>query len=107
MLLGRYGIALPTLALAGSLARKHTVHTSEGALPTHTPLFGFWLLLVVLCVGAMSFLPALALGPIAEHLISAGYRTQSIAPLFDTVFMSRAVDLELQSSTSPLHGVDL
>jgi K+-transporting ATPase ATPase A chain len=82
MLIGRYGIALPTLALAGSLARKKTVHTSEGALPTHTPLFGFWLLLVVLGVGAMSFLPALALGPIAEHLISGGYRAQSIAPHF-------------------------
>jgi K+-transporting ATPase ATPase A chain len=72
MLIGRYGVALPTLALAGSLARKETIHTSEGALPTHTLLFGFWLLLVVLGVGAMSFLPALALGPIAEHLISAG-----------------------------------
>jgi K+-transporting ATPase ATPase A chain len=72
MLAGRFGIALPILALAGSLARKRIVHVSEGALPTHTPLFALWLILVVLGVGAMSFFPALALGPIVEHLVPAG-----------------------------------
>jgi K+-transporting ATPase ATPase A chain len=72
MLAGRFGVALPILALAGSLARKRIVHVSEGALPTHTPLFALWLILVVLGVGAMSFLPALALGPIVEQLLPAG-----------------------------------
>ena len=72
MLIGRFWILLPTLALAGSLARKKTLHISEGTLPTHTPLFAVWLILVVLSVGAMSFLPVLALGPIAEHLFMKG-----------------------------------
>jgi K+-transporting ATPase ATPase A chain len=68
MLLGRFWIAVPTLALAGSLAAKKIVHVSEGALPTHTPLFAVWLMIVTISVGAMTFLPALALGPIVEHL---------------------------------------
>jgi K+-transporting ATPase ATPase A chain len=71
MLIGRFWIAVPTLALAGSLARKRILHVCDGALPTHTPVFALWLTLVVLGVGAMCFLPALALGPIAEHLMSA------------------------------------
>jgi K+-transporting ATPase ATPase A chain len=70
MLIGRFWIAVPTLALAGSLARKRILHVSDGAFPTHTPIFALWLILVVLGVGAMCFLPALALGPIAEHLMS-------------------------------------
>ena len=74
MLVGRFWILLPTLALAGSLARKNTLHISEGTLPTHTPLFALWLILVYLRVGAMSFLPALALGPIVEHLFYEGLR---------------------------------
>jgi K+-transporting ATPase ATPase A chain len=69
MLIGRFWIAIPTLALAGSLARKQAVHVSEGSLPTHTPLFAVWLVVVVLTVGAMTFLPALALGPIVEHVL--------------------------------------
>ena len=69
MLIGRYWLAVPTLALAGSLVRKKIVPAGEGTLPTHTPLFIFWLVAVVLIVGALNFLPALALGPIVEHLL--------------------------------------
>ncbi len=69
MLVGRFWTVIPTLALAGSLARKKTVHTGEGALPTHTPLFVLWLVVILLGVGALTFLPALALGPIVEHLL--------------------------------------
>ena len=69
MLISRYWLAVPTLALAGSLVRKKLVPASEGTLPTHTPLFIFWLIAVVLIVGALNFLPALALGPIVEHFL--------------------------------------
>jgi K+-transporting ATPase ATPase A chain len=69
MLISRYWLAVPTLALAGSLVRKKLVPASEGTLPTHTALFIFWLIAVVLIVGALNFLPALALGPIVEHFI--------------------------------------
>jgi K+-transporting ATPase ATPase A chain len=69
MLISRYWLAVPTLALAGSLVRKKLVPVSEGTLPTHTPLFIFWLIAVVLIVGALNFFPALALGPIVEHLM--------------------------------------
>jgi K+-transporting ATPase ATPase A chain len=69
MLISRYWLAVPTLALAGSLVRKNLVPVSEGTLPTHTPLFIFWLIAVVLIVGALNFLPALALGPIVEHFM--------------------------------------
>jgi K+-transporting ATPase ATPase A chain len=72
MLLGRFWIAIPTLALAGSFATKKVVHISEGALPTHTPLFAAWLMVVTLATSAMTFLPALALGPIVEHLLMVG-----------------------------------
>jgi K+-transporting ATPase ATPase A chain len=69
MLIGRYWLAVPTLALAGSLVRKKLVPASEGTLPTHTPLFIFWLIAVILIVGALNFFPALALGPIVEHFM--------------------------------------
>ena len=69
MLIGRYWLAVPTLALAGSLVRKKLIPAGEGTLPTHTPLFVFWLIAVVLIVGALNFIPALALGPIVEHLM--------------------------------------
>jgi K+-transporting ATPase ATPase A chain len=69
MLISRYWLAVPTLALAGSLVRKKLVPPSEGTLPTHTPLFIFWLIAVVLIVGALNFVPALALGPIVEHFM--------------------------------------
>lgn len=68
MLVGRFGVMLPVLAIAGSLARKNRTPPGPGTLPTHTPLFVFLLVSVVVVVGALSFLPALALGPVAEHL---------------------------------------
>jgi potassium-transporting ATPase potassium-binding subunit len=72
MLISRYWLAVPTLALAGALARKKFVPPGEGTLPTHTPLFIFWLIAVVLIVGALNFIPALALGPIVEHFLMVG-----------------------------------
>jgi K+-transporting ATPase ATPase A chain len=68
MLFGRFWLAVPTLALAGSLARKKRIPAGAGTLPTHTPLFVVFLICVVIIVGALTFLPALALGPIVEHL---------------------------------------
>ncbi len=69
MLLARYWLAIPTLAIAGSLGRKKRVPPSAGTLPTHTPLFIGWMIAIVVVVGALSFLPALALGPIVEQLL--------------------------------------
>jgi K+-transporting ATPase ATPase A chain len=69
MLIGRFWLAIPTLALAGSLAQKRMVPSGAGTLPTHTPLFIAWLIAIVILVGALNFVPALALGPIVEHLI--------------------------------------
>ena len=69
MLIARYWLAIPALAIAGSLASKKKVPASAGTLPTHTPLFIAWLIGVIVIVGALSFLPALALGPIVEHLM--------------------------------------
>jgi len=68
MLLGRFGTILPVLAIAGSLARKKRTPPSAGTLPTHGGLFVALLVAVVLLVGALTFIPALALGPVAEHL---------------------------------------
>jgi len=68
MFAARYWLAVPILAIAGSLARKRIVPASSGTLPTHTPLFVVLLASVVVIVGALTFLPALALGPIVEHL---------------------------------------
>jgi len=68
MLVGRYWLAVPVLAIAGSLARKKTVPCGPGTLPTHTPLFVVLLIGVVILVGALTYVPALALGPIVEHL---------------------------------------
>jgi K+-transporting ATPase ATPase A chain len=69
MIIARYWLAIPTLAIAGSLARKKVVPASPGTLPTHTPLFVVLLIGVVIIVGALTFIPALALGPIVEHLL--------------------------------------
>ena len=68
MLFGRYWLAVPVLAIAGALAKKKIVPVGAGTLPTHTPLFVGLLVGVVLLVGALTFVPALALGPIVEHL---------------------------------------
>jgi K+-transporting ATPase ATPase A chain len=67
MLFARYWLLVPVLAIAGSLAAKKIVPTNPGTLPTHTPLFVVLLISVVLIVGALTFVPALALGPIVEH----------------------------------------
>lgn len=70
MFLARFPLAIAMLAMAGSLAAKRHVPPSAGTLPTHTPLFVTLLACVVIVVGALTFLPALALGPIAEQLMS-------------------------------------
>jgi len=72
MFFARYWLAIPILAIAGSLSKKKIVPVSQGTLPTHTPLFIIFLVMVVLIVGALTFFPALALGPIVEHLMLAG-----------------------------------
>jgi K+-transporting ATPase ATPase A chain len=68
MLVGRYWVIVPVLAIAGALAKKKAIPTSAGTLPTHTPLFVGLLVGTIALVGALTFIPALALGPIVEHL---------------------------------------
>ncbi|WP_017597936.1 potassium-transporting ATPase subunit KdpA [Nocardiopsis lucentensis] len=68
MLVGRFLLIIPVLAIAGSLARKPAAPATSGTLPTHTPLFGGLVVGVVLIVAGLTFFPALALGPIVEHL---------------------------------------
>ena len=70
MLIGRYALAVPVLAAAGALASKKYIPPSLGTLPTHRPLFVVLLAIMVVIVGALAFLPALALGPIVEHLMT-------------------------------------
>jgi K+-transporting ATPase ATPase A chain len=72
MFVSRYWLAIPALAIAGSLAAKKHVPAGAGTLPTHTPLFVVLLIFTVLVVGALTFFPALALGPIVEHLVLNG-----------------------------------
>ena len=69
MFFARYWLIVPTLAIAGSLVQKKNIPASSGTLPTHTPLFIAWLIGVIMIVGVLSFIPALALGPIVEHLM--------------------------------------
>jgi len=68
MFIGRFWLQIPILAVAGSLVKKKKVPVTSGTLPTYTPLFIFWLIAVVIIVGALSFFPALSLGPIGEFL---------------------------------------
>ena len=68
MFVARFWLAIPILAIAGSLAAKKVVPQSAGTLPTHGPLFVFTLCGIVVVVGVLTFVPALALGPIVEHL---------------------------------------
>ncbi len=70
MFFGRFFIKVPVLALAGALAQKKIVPSGAGTLPTHTPLFVAMLVGVIVIVGALTFIPALALGPIVEQLTS-------------------------------------
>jgi K+-transporting ATPase ATPase A chain len=72
MLIGRFWLAIPTLALAGSLAAKKKGTAGAGTLSTTSPLFISWLIAIIIIVGALNFVPALALGPVIEHLIMIG-----------------------------------
>jgi K+-transporting ATPase ATPase A chain len=73
MFFGRFFVKVPVLALAGSLVKKKIVPAGAGTLPTHTPLFVLMLVGVVVIVGALTFIPALALGPVVEHLQAHGH----------------------------------
>ncbi|HVC47032.1 MAG TPA: potassium-transporting ATPase subunit KdpA [Terracidiphilus sp.] len=74
MLAGRFLMLIPVLALAGSLARKKSIPPSTGTFPVHTPMFTVLLVGVVLILGALTFFPALSLGPVLEHLqLHAGH----------------------------------
>jgi K+-transporting ATPase ATPase A chain len=76
MLIGRFLMAIPVLALAGNLAQKKSVPPSPGTFPVNTPLFTVLLVGVVVIVGALTFFPALSLGPILEHLLLHGNPAQ-------------------------------
>jgi K+-transporting ATPase ATPase A chain len=75
MLLGRFFMILPMLAIAGNLAKKKYVPPSLGTFPVTTPLFSVLLVGVILIVGALTFFPALSLGPILEHLMMGAGKT--------------------------------
>lgn len=70
MFFGRYWVKIVTIALAGSLVKKKIVPVSAGTLPTHTPLFVGMLVGTIVIVGALTFIPSLALGPIVEHILA-------------------------------------
>jgi K+-transporting ATPase ATPase A chain len=72
MWIGRFGVIVPVLALAGSLAAKKRLAETPGTLPTHGPLFVALLLGTVLLVGLLNYVPALALGPVVEHYLMLG-----------------------------------
>lgn len=74
MLIGRFALAVPILAIAGSLVQKKIVPAGAGTLPTHTPLFVALVIGVILILGALTFFPALALGPIVEQLMMIDWR---------------------------------
>ncbi|MBY0464397.1 MAG: potassium-transporting ATPase subunit KdpA, partial [Burkholderiales bacterium] len=69
MALGRFGVIVPVLAVAGALASKKRLAATVGTLPTHGPLFVLLLVGTVLLVGLLNYVPALALGPVVEHLM--------------------------------------
>src|SRR5207253_2419986 len=75
MLVGRFFMILPMLAIAGNLAKKRSVPPSLGTFPVTTPLFSILLVSVIVIVGALTFFPALSLGPILEHLLMMAGRT--------------------------------
>jgi K+-transporting ATPase ATPase A chain len=75
MLMGRFFMIIPMLAIAGNLAQKKYVPPSLGTFPVTTPLFTILLIGVILIVGALTFFPALSLGPLLEHLLMAAGRT--------------------------------
>jgi K+-transporting ATPase ATPase A chain len=69
MLFGRYAVIVPVMAIAGSIAAKPKLAASAGSFPTHGPLFVGLLAGVILILGGLQFMPALALGPVAEHFV--------------------------------------
>ena len=69
MWFGRFGVIVPVLAMAGSLAAKKRIAATAGTLPTHSPLFVALLIGTVLLFGLLNYVPALALGPVVEHLV--------------------------------------
>ena len=75
MWVGRFGVILPVLAIAGSMAGKKVAPPSPGTFPTDSPMFVLLLIAIILIVGALTFFPALALGPLVEHLLALGART--------------------------------
>jgi K+-transporting ATPase ATPase A chain len=75
MLAGRYGVIIPVMAIAGAIAAKPKLAASAGTFPTHTPLFAGLLAGVILILGGLQFMPALALGPVAEHLLMLAGKT--------------------------------
>jgi K+-transporting ATPase ATPase A chain len=75
MLLGRFFMIIPMLAIAGNLAQKKYVPPSLGTFPVTTPLFSVLLMGVIIIVSALTFFPALSLGPILEHLLMAAGKT--------------------------------
>ncbi len=75
MLMGRYAIIVPMLAVAGSMIRKTPAPVTSGTFPTHGPLFVTLLILTVLILGALTFFPVLALGPVAEETARLAGRT--------------------------------
>lgn len=75
MLMGRFFTMLPMLAVAGSLAAKKTLPDSAGTVPTATPLFMLLVVFIILVVGGLTFLPALALGPLVEQLLMLSGQT--------------------------------
>jgi K+-transporting ATPase ATPase A chain len=80
MLIGRFLMMIPLLAAAGSLASKKAVPVSAGTFPTHGGLFVVWLVGVILVVGALTFFPALSLGPIVEHFLMNNGKLFSLVP---------------------------
>ena len=75
MLIGRFFMIIPLLAIAGSLAAKKFVPASAGTFPTDSPIFAWLLVGVVVIVGALTFFPAISLGPLVEHFQMLGGKT--------------------------------
>jgi K+-transporting ATPase ATPase A chain len=69
MILGRFGVIIPTLAIAGSLVKKNITPVSAGTFLTDNVLFAFLLTSIILIVGALTFFPIISVGPLLEHLL--------------------------------------
>ena len=96
MLVGRFLMIIPMLAIAGNLAQKKYVPPSLGTFPVTTPLFTVLLVGVILIVGALTFFPALSLGPILEHLLMDAGKDllEELAMQWSNEVKSQAVPLE-------------